>query len=43
MLTMKAYSLPAVCFYIMPINTEQWHAGIGAFCGRIFFSTAKRA
>ena len=27
----------------MPINTEQWCAGIATFYGRIFFSTTKRA
>ena len=26
----------------MPINTEQWHAGIGTFHGRIFFVLSKR-
>ena len=27
----------------MPVNTEEWHAGIGTFHGRILFSTTKRA
>ena len=26
----------------MPVNTEQWCAGIGNFHGRIFFSANKR-
>ena len=26
----------------MPVNTEQWHAGIGTFHGRIFFFSNKK-
>ena len=27
----------------MPVNTEQWHAGIGTFHGHIFFFSNKKA